>query len=97
MKANQRVQASVPRDEQRDKDERSCEERYPEGGLVEHVERRAASLAIAIVHYVKEASPGPESQPDAILIHYVLISGFLTDVAVSRFLVLSRSPVETII
>lgn len=41
MKANKRIHASVPRDEENNKGERSREERHPEGELVEHVERKA--------------------------------------------------------
>ena len=40
------VHASVPCDEQGDKDESSCEKWHAEGGLIEHVEKKARSLAI---------------------------------------------------
>ena len=41
MKAHKRIHGSVPRDEKNDKDKRSCEERHPEGELVEDVESKA--------------------------------------------------------
>jgi hypothetical protein len=59
MKAYQRIHASVPCEEQGDEDERSCEERHPEGGLVEHVERKSGSVAIEPSALLKEAIPGP--------------------------------------
>jgi len=46
MKTNKRIHASVPCDKQEEKDEISCEGQRREGGLVEHVEKKAGSVAI---------------------------------------------------
>lgn len=64
MKAYYGIHTSVPCDEEGYNNERPCKEQGPEGGLVEHVERKAGLGGNkSILGRRKKRHPGRQSQP----------------------------------